>query len=153
VVKGQPDEQDDYPAKADLLVASTMQPKVLAAALQDPAFYSERFSRHGERFAYLKIDGRDGPGKFADRSEMEDALDAALRPAGAGCVFGGGTGLRYSYIDLALKDVARAAAALRPVLQGGEISRRSWLLFADCEWRDEWLGVWDDTPPPPMDSE
>jgi hypothetical protein len=151
VLKGQPDEHDDYPAKADLLVASTMQPKILAAALQDPAFYSERFSRHGERFAYVKIDGRDGPGKFADRSEMEDALDPVLRQAGAGCVFGGGTGLRYSYIDLALTDVPRAIAAIRPVLQDGGLSRRTWLQFADCEWRDEWLGLWDDTPPPPTD--
>ncbi|MFL5342222.1 MAG: hypothetical protein ACJ8F7_18910 [Gemmataceae bacterium] len=151
VLKLEPGKQDDYPAKDDLLVASTVYPQILVASLNDPTFYSERFSRHDERFAYLKIDGREGAGTFADRSAMEDALEDALRPAGVGWVIGGGTGLRYSYIDLALTNVGQAADLARRVLQGGNVSRRSWLLFSDSEWHDEWVGVWDDSAAPPTD--
>ncbi len=50
--------------------------------------------------------------KFADKSEIEDALDAVLRPQKFGCHIGGGTGLRYSYIDLALTDVNRGVDAI-----------------------------------------
>src|SRR6266404_3063378 len=64
VIKLQPEKQPDYAGKEDMLVASTMQPQILLASLNDVTFYSERFSRHGERFAYLKIDGSEGAGKF-----------------------------------------------------------------------------------------
>ena len=73
-----------------------------------------------------------------------------LRPDQLGCTIGGGTGLRYSYIDLALTDVPRSAEIIRRVLQEGNIPKRSWLQFFDCEWRQEWIGIWDDSPPPPM---
>ena len=72
-----------------------------------------------------------------------------LRPARAGCVIGGGTGLRYSYIDLALTDVRRGSDLVRQRLRAGNVPKRSWLLFHDCEWAREWVGVWDDTPRPP----
>ena len=149
VLKLEPEQQSDYADKDDMLVASTMQPQILLASLNDPTFYSERFSRRGERFAFLKIDGSEGAGKFADRAEIEDAINAALRPQRLGCVLGGGTGLRYSYVDLAITDVERTADALRSVLRNGQISKRTWLLFCDCEWRDEWIGIWDETPAPP----
>jgi hypothetical protein len=154
VIRLQPEERDDYPGKSDMLVASTMRPDILLATLKDPSFYSQRYSRHGERFAYLKIDGSDpGDMKFQDRTEMEDAIDPALREARVGCVHGGGTGLRYSYIDLVLSDVSRGYQVIRDVLRQGRIPHRTWLLFCDCEWRDEWLGIWDDTPAPPMDAD
>ncbi len=149
VIKLQPEKQPDYAGKEDMLVASTMQPQILLASLNDVTFYSERFSRHGERFAYLKIDGSEGAGKFADRTAIEEAIDSALRPNAAGCVLGGGTGLRYSYIDLAINNVEDTAKRLREVLREGQISTRSWLLFCDCEWRNEWIGFWDETPAPP----
>jgi hypothetical protein len=97
------------------------------------------------------MDGSEGldDGGFGDKAEIEDALDAALRPRGLGCVVGGGTGLRYSYIDLALTDLGSAVAVVREVLRAGRLTRRSWLLFYDSEWAHEWLGVWEDSPPPP----
>jgi hypothetical protein len=111
---------------------------------------SSSFSRSGERFCFVKIDGSQNLEQmtFADREEMEIALDRVLKPARVGCVVGGGTELRYSYIDLALTDLDAAAGLVREALRAGRIPRRSWLLFNDCEWEDEWVGVWDDTPPP-----
>jgi hypothetical protein len=148
--KAEPTEREDYPRWSDLFVAVTPWPDVWQAAHNAPGFLSERFSRCGERFCYLKIDGSDvGDMTFADREAMERALDAALVPARAGCTIGGGTGRRYSYIDLALADVGPGVEAVRRVMRDGRAPRRSWLLFYDAEWVDEWVGVWPDSPPPP----
>ena len=68
-------------------------------------FHSERFSRCGETFCYVKIDGVQGlpSGNFAERADIEDALTEALGVDGLGCAVGGGTGRRYLYVDLAIK--------------------------------------------------
>jgi hypothetical protein len=152
MLKGpEPDESDDYPGQDDLLLYGTVLPEMWESAHRDGSFYSLRYSRCGERFCYLKIDGKDGldEEKFADRSAIEEALNAALTPDRLGCAIGGGTGLRYSYIDLALTNVERGSEIVRDVLREGNISRRTWLQFYDCEWQREWIGIWDDTPPPP----
>jgi hypothetical protein len=148
-VQAQPGEADDYPGQRDLLSGETMLPDMWQAAHGDRAFYSVRYSRCGERFCYLKMDGRDGGGPASGRAAFEEALNAALVPARAGCVVGSGAGLRYSYIDLALTDVPAAGNLIREVLRARGAPRRSWLLFYDCEWRREWVGIWDETPPPP----
>ncbi len=150
-VRAQPGEAEDYPGQRDLLTGETMLPEMWEAAHGDRAFYSLRYSRCGERFCYLKIDAREAGGDRvgADRAAVEEALNAALVPRRAGCVVGGAAGLRYSYIDLALTDVAAGGHVVREVLRARGAPRRSWLLFYDCEWRREWVGIWDETPPPP----
>jgi hypothetical protein len=115
-------------------------------------FDSIRFSRCGETFCHVKIDGTEGldEEKFADKAEIEDALDEALRDQEIGCVIGGGTGLKYSYVDLALVDVDRGAEIVKRVLRGGNIPKRTWILFFDTDLQARWIGVWDGAPPPPM---
>jgi len=148
-------EADDYPEQYDLIVGRSAVPEMWNNAHSGTSFYSERFSRCGEIFCYVKIDGADGldEERFEDKAEIEDALDAALRPLGVGCVVGGGTGMRYSYVDLAVTDVERATELIRRVLREGNIPQRSWILFFDSEWRDEWIGIWETTPAPPGISE
>ena len=72
-----------------------------------------------------------------------------MRREEVGCYVGGGTGLRYSYLDLALTDVARAVVIMR-VLREGNIPKRTWIQFFDTDLQTEWVGIWDDAPPPPM---
>lgn len=144
------DEAHDYPLRWDLITMISAAGNMAQAAHAGPPFSSRRFSRCGETFAYLKVDGREGLSDFADREAMEEAVDAALRPAGVGCVIGGGTGLRYSYVDLALTDVPRAIELLRDTLRPHKLPERSWLLFYDADWADEWVGLYDQTPPPPQ---
>ena len=69
-------------------------------------FYSQRYSGCKETFAYVKMDGSNRQrGKEAEeRGEIEDALDNKLAGDRLGIHVGGGTGIRYSYIDLALTD-------------------------------------------------
>jgi hypothetical protein len=45
-------------------------------------------------------------------------------------------------------NVEQAVKAIRDLLQQGNLSRRSWLLFHDTDWRYEWIGIWDDSPRP-----
>lgn len=147
-----PTEAEDYPAQHDLFVAKTIDLELWRAAHAGGVFSSSRFSRVGETFCYLKLDGHEGlaESRFEDKAQLEDALDAALGPAELGAFVGGGTGLRYSYIDLALTDVRRGIDLVRRVLRAGDAPRRSWLLFFDDVWHDEWVGIHDDTPPPPV---
>jgi hypothetical protein len=149
-----PERTDDYPEQSDLYVGTSMRKELWRTAHSWAAFASERFSRHGEVFGYLKLDGRDGLDEehFRDKAEIEDALDAVLIPSRLGCTIGGGTGRWYSYIDLALTDVERGAAAVRQRLRAGNVPKRSWILFFDDEWKDEWIGIYDDTPPPPIET-
>jgi hypothetical protein len=147
-----PDESDDYPEQQDLFVGKSANPKLWKAAHSGGLFCSERFSRTGETFCYVKLDGSEGLSEegFADKSEIEDALDAVLKPDKIGCCFGGGTGRRYSYVDLALKDVNSGIQSTRRRLRAGKVPKRSWVLFFDSDLSAEWVGIYDDTPPPPM---
>ena len=147
-----PQESDDYPEQFDMFVGKSMIPTMWQNAHSSVSFDSERYSKCCETFCYVKIDGSQGVDeeKFADKSEIEDALDAALREEEIGCFVGGGTGLKYSYVDLALVDVGRGAEIVRQVLREGNIPKRTWLLFYDTDLQARWIGIWDDAPPPPM---
>ena len=116
------------------------------------ASWSGPSSLDGETFCYVKIDGTQGVDaeEFADRSKIEEALDAALRERQLGCVVGGGTGRMYSYVDLALVDVDRGAEIVQQVLRGGNIAKRTWILFFDADLESQWIGIWEGAPPPPM---
>jgi hypothetical protein len=147
--KLEPRAADDYPHQVDLFVGKTVHVPMWRCA-HTAGFSSRRFSRVGETFCFLKLDGKDAALEgFADKSEIEDALTAVLTPASLGAVIGGGTGLRYSYIDLALTDVERAVPVIRERLQRGRLGRRCWLQFYDDALAAEWVGLWPDSPEPP----
>lgn len=142
---------DDFPQQADLFVGKSANPAMWIAAHSGGPFYSERFSRCGETLCYMKVDGMEGfdGSTFADKGEVEDAVDEVLVSRGLGCQIGGGMGLRYAYIDMALTDVPSAIAAIRERMQAGGLPRRSWILFFDAELANEWVGIYDDSPVPP----
>lgn len=149
----EPPPRAEYPQRSDLFVAVTGALDVWKAAHSSSAFYSTCHSRCGETFCYVKLDGRDGlsaDSPFADRGDIEDALSAALRAEKLGCVIGGGTGQVYSYIDLALTDLRLGVNVVREALQQGGVPPRSWILFFDEILADEWVGVYDEAPPPPV---
>lgn len=147
-----PKEADEYPAQRDLFVARSANKEMWEAAHSGNIFASERFSRCDETFCYVKVDGSEGldDEQFADKADIEEALDAVLKPAQLGCTIGGGTGRRYSYIDLALTDVDKGIAAVRERLRAGNVPKRSWIQFFDSDLAAEWVGIYDDTPPPPL---
>lgn len=147
----EPRGEGDFPERSDGFVFVSSRPDLLVASTRPWVFDSARFSRFGERFAYVKIDGSKGlvGSKFEDREDIEQALDRALGPKKLGAVVGGGTGLRYSYVDLALADLDRGARAAAAALRAGRAPKRTWILFFDDSLREEWVGVYDDTPPPP----
>jgi hypothetical protein len=148
-----PEQAEDYARRDDLLLAVAAQPDVLEASGSGGVFDSARFSRCGEKFCYVKLDrlsDPDGdPEKYLDREPLDNAVNAKLVPAQLGCVIGGGTGLRYSYIDLALTDLQRGVAAVREALRDQNVPLRTWIQFFDDELAAEWVGVSSEAPPPP----
>lgn len=67
-------------------------------------------------------------------------------------MYGSGTGLRYTYLDLALVDLDQGIQVIRKRLQEGGVPKRSWIQFFDADLAAEWIGIYDDSPPPPMPS-
>src|SRR5262249_46456796 len=71
ILKLPPANAEDYPGQHDLFVAKTMRLDLWEATHTEAPFADERFSRHGETFAYVKLDGsaplQEG---FADKSEI-----------------------------------------------------------------------------------
>jgi hypothetical protein len=150
--KLEPEPADDYIGRSDMVVASTHAIEVFQAAHGRGIFVSSCHSRMGEYFCYLKLDASDVPTQHVVefRGNFEDALNPQLLQAGVGGCIGGGSGLRYSYIDMALIDVNRAVPIIRNCLAQGRAPLRSWLLFLDDEFAHEWVGIYPQTPPPPM---
>ncbi|HJN74158.1 MAG TPA: hypothetical protein QGF58_09525 [Myxococcota bacterium] len=111
----------------DLIVARSTHPAMWKAARTSPMFVSERFSRHGERFATLRLETR-------DKYELEEALDARLRQDELGAVTGGGAGGDFSTIDIALVDVRRGMDVVKPLA-----ARMATLRFLDADLEDEGL--------------
>jgi hypothetical protein len=142
---------DDYARRDDLLFASTAAIEMFQAAHSRFLFTSACHSRFGEWFCYLKLDASDVPTEYRVdfRGNIEDDLNPALMQAGAGCSIGGGSGLRYSYIDLAITDFGRAIPVIRQVLAAHQAPLRSWLLFFDDDLCAEWVGIYPQTPEPP----
>jgi hypothetical protein len=151
LLEAQPTKRKVYRGRTDAFVFVTARTDILLGSQELHPFASARFSRAGETFAYVKFDGSKGLGDspFEDREDIENALDDALAPKKLGTVFGGGTGLRYSYVDLALEDLDRGVSAVRKALQKGRVPLRTWILFFDDTLTNEWVGIYDDTPAPP----
>lgn len=146
-----PVEEPDYPHQYDLVISESAYPPMWNAAhSNDTAFYSDRFSRHGEVFCYVKFDRRGEPlGERGQDREIEEALASMLGGDRIGAVVGNGVGLRHSYIDLALNEPEKSIPRIINLLRERKAPERSWLLFFDKIYSKEWVGAWDHSPPPP----
>ena len=147
----QPQEYLDYPGQFDLSFASSSMPAMWQASHSGWIFNSERFSKHGEIFCYVKLERspEDGDDLLATRTRAEEALNKALQPGGLGTTVGFGTGLRYSYIELCLVDVDAGIQAAREALAKAKVPQRTWILFHDAAYENEWVGAYSETGAPP----
>lgn len=150
LLESEPPIAQDYSRQDDVAIVSTVIPEAMKCFLEGDRFASRRFSKRGERFAYVKVDARDDSTdrRHALRLELEDALNTALVPSALGAVVGIGMGARYVHVDMALADIDACVAVVRDALRRIGVNRRSWILFLDSEWDREWIGVWDDATPP-----
>ena len=146
------DEADDYAGRGDMIYATVLDVEMFRNAHSGLIFTSACHSRCGELFCYIKLDASDVPSnqRVEFRGAIEDALNPALLAAKVGGCIGGGSGLRYSYIDLALTDLNGAVPIIRQVLAEHRVPLRTWLLFFDDELSREWIGIYAGAPEPPM---
>ncbi|MBX3475201.1 MAG: hypothetical protein KF754_12520 [Planctomycetes bacterium] len=153
--KREAEDAEDYAGMSDAFVGTTLIGEALPALFGGRVFASERFSRLGETHAYLKLDFQDVPRpKFIEtRSRFEDAVLPALARKGLGGLWGTAGGVRYAYLLLALTDVPKAAGVIGEVLRGAKAPKRSWLQFCDARLASEWIGVYPNSPAPPMPQE
>jgi len=144
-----PEQSADYTKQSDLIGARCMDQELWQASHGTSLFHSSHFSSK-ERFCYLKIDRAVSLSGWTidDREHLSSLIDDALRPLHLGGSIGGGTGLRYSYIDLALTDWHWAMQVIRPILAANHMPERTWLLFYDSAWCNEWVGLNAGSPPP-----
>lgn len=128
---------------------TTALPQIIEAVNNSYLFHSDRFSRVGEKFCYLKIsDAGELATNVQLRALLEDKIDSALRKAGVGCTFGGGTGPHCAFVDLAITDIAEAIGILKSIAFSERLPKKSWLLFLDTDWLSEWVGLHQDSPVP-----
>jgi hypothetical protein len=145
----------DYPDWTDLVQAATRDPELFRATHSGQPFVSACHSRHGEVFAYLKIEKPELAGDALlpaswSVAELAFRCDAVLRQAKVGCVWGEGSGLRYHYLELALTDAMAAVQPLRGWASEQRLPVRSWLLWHDDDLGGEWVGLHPHSPPPPQ---
>jgi len=150
-MKADADREPDPHRFGDLITATVSHTEFMMGILRGTLFHSPRYSRHGEKFCYLKLDETEfqDNSRFDFRRPAEDSLDQELQAKSLGCIIGGGTGVWFGYCLLALTDVKKAIPVIRKVLREHKAHTNSWLLFLDYDWCAEWVGIWDDTPPPP----
>ncbi len=142
----------DYVRQDDLFLGKSVNSAMWRNAHNGNLFYSGRYSKVGEVFCYLKMDGTEGGeyAEFEDKSSLEKELDHALISEQLGCVVGSGSGLVYSYIDLAIMDLDKSVEIMKYLLRKAMVPNRSWIMFYDSELMTEWIGIWDDSPEPPI---
>lgn len=149
----EPPENCDYTGRSDMITSCTMLPEVIESAFNDARFYSARFSNFDEIFCYLKMERwmtNDEADNEKYKEDLIDELNMALRKNKMGMVTGAGTGLKYSYIDFVISNVARGGRIIQSKLRKFKIPRNAWILFFDSEKEAQWIGVYDDTPAPPL---
>lgn len=131
------------------LTTVTLIPALTKAVQSRISFHSCAFSNFGEIFCYIKILDDDSPLDHpAKYSDFEMYLDHKLREAKLGCATGSGVGVDAAFIDLMLTDVKASIPLLRKAAKKFKLPDRSWLLFHDIYWRDEWVGMTDFAPLP-----
>lgn len=112
-------------------------------------FSYQRFSKNREVFCYLKARGVGELVLPEKREAIEKTIDQELRTAKVGCMVGAGSGTMESiYIDLCLPSIDNALPKLKELCATLKLPKSTRIRFYDPEWRYEWVGMFDETPPP-----
>ncbi len=112
-------------------------------------FHDVQFSKNGEKFAYLKVVKAKELQSMDKADALAKDLDAQLRKAEAGCVFGLGIeSPDVVYLDVVIADLEKAVPVLQAFSQAHKFDHDSTLRFYDCVLRNEWVAMFDDTKKP-----
>lgn len=139
-------DDNDSSERFDMTMAKTRVPQVWQAAHSGSPFDSCRFSKHGERFAYLKLEGEYDEKKI---EAVEEAINKALASAGAGCTTGSAVGKNHGYVDLCFADPDKAVNVMKEACKSAGCPSQTWLQFFDADWAGEWIAIGSGVATPP----
>jgi hypothetical protein len=144
-----PEPALDFAAQDDLLLCSTRMPELKKCFLRGERFFSGRFCNSDVLFTYLKYESRERApeARLTERARLENIVTQVLRHEQAALI-GLGLGLRYGYLDLAVRDPDCIRNQLWQALRAAEMSERTWLLFCDSELEREYLALHAEAPAP-----
>lgn len=110
--------ETNYP-RSDLFTLTTSAPALFRTYMKEKDAMSDLLEGSGADYVYVSIERAFFPKgeEVAKRGEVEDALDAALKPRNSGRLLGGGLGSERGYIDLLIYDGVRSLEILRTTLK------------------------------------
>jgi hypothetical protein len=151
-IEFEPANPCNFSGRSDILLACTMLPDAMECAHNKWKFYSQQFSRFREFFCYLKIEITDEPDLAGEKykEDLLNALNATLVEKRIGVVTGAGTGLRHGYIDFVLNSISKGGRIIQKIGKKFKLPKNSWILFFDSVMEANWIGIYEDTPIPPM---
>lgn len=117
--------------RSDTITQATLMPPLIHDYFNAEGNLEDPLSGLGADYAYVSLPAqilRKGE-EIAMRSEFEDRLEAALRPANLGLCLGGALGRERVYIDLLLLDGARSLDAVVTALRRLKVPRGTMIEF------------------------
>ncbi|MEM7497804.1 MAG: hypothetical protein AAF371_07400 [Pseudomonadota bacterium] len=130
-------EDGSWP-RADIVTYVTTRPDYAEARFGGVPLSAARFSTEGESFIGLRL-ARSSAAPFEEVTEREalaDAIDADLRTAALGGVFGEAHGSAHVYVDAAVTDLPRAIATIERVLGQRALHAPAHILFDEAGLTD-----------------
>ncbi|MBL0189286.1 MAG: hypothetical protein IPP97_26525 [Candidatus Obscuribacter sp.] len=125
----------------------SLEDKLAMRLIHPYQFWSEQFSKFGEKFVYLHVISQPGDEMDKRRPELERSLFKILKERKLGCVLATGRGKPESfYFDLCVTDVDKAVPVLKQFCIDKKLPPTTWLRFYDECWRNEWVKMLPDTP-------
>lgn len=131
-----------YP-RSDILLQTTSVSKLFHEYVEAEGQMEDQLAELGADYLYIAIAKEFFPrgDEVTKRREIEDALEAALKPSNAGRQIGSAFGTEFGYIDLLIYDGPRSLAIIKKVLQQLEVPSGTMIEFFAREKRSQRIAL------------
>lgn len=121
--------------------------------IDSPLFYSDRYSKCGDKFCYLVTGEKWGFKTENDIIPLLDQMDKTLVDAKCGITWAhnltiGKNGECHFSVDMCINDIPKAVPILKKLVAEHKVTRNTFLIFHDADWRFEWISLTDDKEAP-----
>jgi len=115
------------------------------ASMKTNSFYSERFSKNGEKFCIL-YSVKSESISDAEFQNLANKFNAPLVENKAGATLALAENDKTSHsLFFCLKDLPKAIELIKKVAKENNLSHESWIIFRDADMANEWVGIYKDS--------